>query len=144
MVKNEHVIELAELPNTPDRISIKRVFKRTPLEYRERLEAEIQKIIPDSKVYGVDSTGLKQSNGAWSDKNKRRKDFKKLHIIADLVNRAIVEEKLTEGRRHDWKEMIVEWLEKTKQFLREYHIRSIIEAMIWLFKCIVGSAVQEK
>ena len=74
----------------------------------------------------------------------RRKDFKKLHIIADLVNRAIVAQKLTEGRRHDWKEMIMEWLEKTKKFLREYHIRSIIEAMIWSFKRIVGSAVQEK
>ena len=60
-------------------------------------------------MYGVDSTGLKQSNGAWSDKNNGRKDFKKLHIIADLVNRAIVEEKLTEGRWHDslvFKEMI--------------------------------------
>jgi len=84
---NRWLIELAELPNTPDRRSIKRVFERTPLEYWERLEAEIQKIIPDSKVYGVDSTGLKQSNGAWSDKNNRRKDFKKLHIIANLVNR---------------------------------------------------------
>ena len=87
----------------------KRVFERTPLEYWERLEAEIQKIIPDSKVYGVDSTGLKQSNGAWSDKNNRRKDFRKLHIIADLVNRAIVAQKLTEGRRHDspvFKEMM--------------------------------------
>jgi len=31
LVKNEHVIELAELPNTPDRRSIKRVFERTPL-----------------------------------------------------------------------------------------------------------------
>ena len=109
---NTLLIELAELPNTPDRRSIKRVFERTPLEYWERLEAEIQKIIPDSKVYGVDSTGLKQSKrtGAWSDKNNRRKDFKKkLHIIADLVNRAIVEEKLTEGRRHDspvFKEMM--------------------------------------
>ena len=41
-----------------------------------------------------------------------------------------------------WKEMIMEWLEK--KFLREYHIRSIIEAMIWSFKCIVGSAVHEK
>jgi len=39
------VIELAELANTPDRRSIKRVFERTPLEYWERLEAEIQKII---------------------------------------------------------------------------------------------------
>ncbi|PXF54024.1 MAG: hypothetical protein C4B56_01085 [Candidatus Methanophagaceae archaeon] len=108
---NKWLIELAELPNTPDRRSIKRVFERTPLKYWERLEAEIQKIIPDSKVYGVDSTGLKQSKrtGAWSDKNNRRKDFKKLHIIADLVNRAIVEEKLTEGRRHDspvFKEMM--------------------------------------
>ena len=37
------VIELAELANTPDRRSIKRVFERTPL--RGRLEAEIQKII---------------------------------------------------------------------------------------------------
>ncbi|MCD6203136.1 MAG: transposase [Methanophagales archaeon] len=197
---NKWLIELAELPNTPDRRSIKRVFERTPLEYWERLEAEIQKIIPDSKVYGVDSTGLKQSKrtGAWSDKNNRRKDFKKLHIIADLVNRAIVVQKLTEGRRHDspvfkemmddvesvdkmtgdpaylsrdnceivadkggkpyfkpkknvtpkpkgsqaWKEMIMEWLEKTKKFLREYHIRSVIEAMIWSFKCIVGDIVR--
>ena len=80
------------------------------------------------------ATGHGQING--------RKDFKKLHIIADLVNRAIVEEKLTEGRRHDWKEMIMEWFEK--KFLREYHIRSIIEAMIRSFKCIVGSAVQKK
>jgi len=70
---NKWLIELAELPNTPDRRPIKCVFERTPLEYWERLEAEIQKIIPDSKVYGVDSTGLKQINGAWSD---RRKDFK--------------------------------------------------------------------
>jgi len=40
---------------------------------------------------------------------KGRKDFKKLHIIADLVNRAIVVQKLTEGRRHDspvFKEMM--------------------------------------
>ena len=47
------------------------------------------------------ATGHGQING--------RKDFKKLHIIADLVNRAIVEEKLTEGRWHDspvFKEMI--------------------------------------
>ena len=45
------------------------------------------------------SIPLKQSKrtGAWSDKNNRRKDFKKLHIIADLVNRAIVVQKLTEG-----------------------------------------------
>ena len=42
---NKWLIELAELPNTPDRRSIKRVFERTPLEYWERLEAEIQKII---------------------------------------------------------------------------------------------------
>jgi len=51
----------------------------------------------------------KQEDGAWSDKNNRRKDFKKLHIIADLVNRAIVAQKLTEGRRHDspvFKEMM--------------------------------------
>ena len=77
---NKWLIELAELTNTPDRRSIKRVFERTPLKYWERLEAEIQKIIPDSKVYGVDSTGLKQSKrtGAWSDKNNRRKDFKKI------------------------------------------------------------------
>jgi transposase len=117
-----------------------------------------------------------------------------LHIIADLINRAIVVQKLTEGRRHDspvleemiddvesvdkmagdpaylsrnncdivankggktyfkpkknvtsrqkdsqiWKDMITEWLEKTNKFLREHHIRSIIEAMIWSFKCIVG------
>ena len=50
---NRWLTELAELPNTPDRRSIKRVFERTPLEYWERLEAEIQKIIPDSKVYVV-------------------------------------------------------------------------------------------
>jgi len=42
---NTWLIELAELANTPDRRSIKRVFERTPLEYWERLEAEIQKII---------------------------------------------------------------------------------------------------
>ena len=100
---NTWLIELAELPNPPDRRSIKRVFERTPGEYKGKLEEEIQKIIPDSKVYGVDSTGLKQSKrtGAWSEKKNRRKDFKKLHIIADLVNRAIVVQKLTEGRRHD-------------------------------------------
>jgi len=40
---NKWLIELTELPNIPDRRSIKRVFERTPL--RERLEAEIQKII---------------------------------------------------------------------------------------------------
>ena len=38
---NKWLIELAELTNTPDRRSIKRVFERTPLEYWERLEAEI-------------------------------------------------------------------------------------------------------
>jgi len=70
-----------------------------------------------------------------------KREKQKLHIIADLVNRAIIAQKLTEGRRHDWKEMITEWLEK--KFLREYHIRSIIEAIIYL-KCIVGSAVQDK
>jgi len=48
---NTWLIEPVELPNTQDRRSIKRVFERTPLEYWERLEAEIQKII--------DSTGLK-------------------------------------------------------------------------------------
>ena len=42
---NKWIIKLAELPNTPDRRYIKRVFERTPLEYWERLEAEIQKII---------------------------------------------------------------------------------------------------
>jgi len=42
---NKWLTELAELPNTPDRRYIKRVFERTPLEYWERLEAEIQKII---------------------------------------------------------------------------------------------------
>jgi len=88
--------------------------------------------------------GSSKARGPGHGQINGRKDFKKLYIIADLVNRAIVEEKLTEGRRHDWKEMIVEWLEKTKKFLREYHIRSIIEAMIWSFKRIVGSAVQEK
>jgi len=30
---NKWLIELAELPNTPDRRSIKRVFERTPLKY---------------------------------------------------------------------------------------------------------------
>jgi len=64
----------------------------------------------------IKATGHGRING--------RNDFKKLYIIADLVNRAIVEEKLTEGKRHDWKEIIMEWLEK--KFLREYHIRSII------------------
>ena len=75
---NKWLIKLAEFPNTPDRRYTKRVFEKTPLEYWERLEAEIQKIIPDSKVYDVDSMGLKQSKrtGAWSDKNNRRKDFK--------------------------------------------------------------------
>jgi len=197
---NTWMIELAELPNPPDRRSIKRVFERTPEEYWKKLEEEIQKIMPDSKVYGVDSTGLKQSKrtGAWSEKKNRRKDFKKLHIIADLVNRAIIVQKLTEERRHDspvfeemmdevesvdkmagdpaylsrdnceivankggkpffkpkknvtsrpkgsqvWKDMIMEWFEKPKKFLREYHIRSIIEAMIWSFKCIVGDIVR--
>ena len=39
------------------------------------------------------ATGHGQING--------RKDFKKLHIIADSVNRATVVQKLTQGRRHD-------------------------------------------
>jgi hypothetical protein len=100
---NVWLIDLAELPKPPDRRSIKRVFERTPEEYWEKLEEKIQRLIPDSKVYGVDSTGLKQSKrtGAWSEKKNRRKDFKKLHIIAYLLNRAIVVQKLTEGRRHD-------------------------------------------
>gem|GEM_PF-3993727 len=100
---NVWLIELAELPNSSDRRSIKRVFERTPKEYWEKLEEKIQRPISDSKVYGVDSTGLKQSKqtGAWSEKKNRRKDFKKLHIIADLLNRAVVVQKLTGGRRHD-------------------------------------------
>jgi len=32
------LIELAELPNPPDRRSIKRVFERRPEEYWEKLE----------------------------------------------------------------------------------------------------------
>ncbi|GEM_PF-5669503 len=35
---NVWLIELAELPNPPDRRSIKRVFERTPEEYWEKLE----------------------------------------------------------------------------------------------------------
>lgn len=110
---NTWLVELAEMKKHPDRRSIGRVFERTPEEYWEKLEEEIRKIILDSKVYGVDSTGLKQSKrtGASSEKKSKRKDFKKLHIIADLINRAIVVQKMTEGRRHDspvFKEMMDE------------------------------------
>ena len=53
--------------------------------------------------------GSSKARGPEHGQINRRKDFKKLHIIADLVNRAIVVQKLTEGRRHDspvFKEMM--------------------------------------
>jgi len=68
-------------------------------------------LIPDRvKLAGVDSTGLKtHQKGAWVvvrfGKEQKKRDFKKVHILVDLLSKKIIYCLLTKGTSSDSKQL---------------------------------------